>query len=311
MKEKFKFTRDQAIEILNCKQDITNSRINYKLKKLLNAKIITIGRGDNVYFIAHAEVTEVSKQDQDKYYYYSTFKKYLIDCNFINTNTDYNKFLELIEIYIDNRIEKQILTLDILRDKLNISKNTINRYNKLLQELNIIKSLKECEKKVIIKDTLTQEYKELDYNYYYNFLINRMNYFVNRINEIYLDENNHFKKVHIYSDLRGYIQVLDEKFYSIQYDIELANYDDIDDIDEYEDYKTKTIKLDLIESAYCNNRLYKIILDILYRIHDIEELKIYKVRTITTQLANDPDLMLVLKSAILYMKELKQIEKSA
>lgn len=361
--EKLKFRKEEAIKILCCDEKTSNTRIKDKLKKLLMCeKVIVLGRGKDTRFIATVEIEDLTNTDvNDNEYYYNTLRNHFIENNIIKANTNFDKLLELINIYIQNESKKEVLLLEDLSSRLNISKQTISKYNKLLEKIDVIKIEEECEKVVIIKDNITQEYQELDYGYYDDFIISRMNYFVNKTRDFYNYEKNKFEKVYIYTDFKGWLEVYGHKCNSITFITsttlekpELTKIDDIEiddmgltdnDIErikirnqkvftEAELYATennlqfknientvkplrgsdrnstnvkvenkiKQVELPFFCDSYMTQSLYGTIFDILCTIHGIDELKVYRIRTISKKLREDNEMLKALKCAITYVE---------
>lgn len=149
------FTRQEAIDFLECSSNIKPCRIIENLGKKGFKNIEKVGRGEKLTFVCDFP------DDTDEQCYY-IFKDILINEYGYGNNLDYNKVLEFIELHIDN---KNYISQSDMAEILELSPKTIGKYRKRLEN-KILKSINDCKKVVMGHETDTGIDKDISELYY-------------------------------------------------------------------------------------------------------------------------------------------------
>lgn len=137
------FTKEEAIDFLNCNENARPCRIIEGLEKCGFKNIEKVGRGEKISFICE----QLNDTDEQCYY---IFRDILINKYDYGKNFDYDKVLDIIDFHINNT---EFLSLENIAKHLEISIKTLQRHKKKLNG-KILKESKECKK------NLTGAYKE-------------------------------------------------------------------------------------------------------------------------------------------------------
>ncbi len=155
------FTKAQAIELLNCNENVRPYRIIEGLERNGFKNVEKIGRGDRITFIC-----ELSDDTDEQCYF--LFKDILINEFGYGKNFDYDLALDIINFHIYN---KEYTTLEEIKENLeiNVSPKTIgNHREKLSRQISngiktygIVKPTDKCNRKPFAKDSYTKEIKDI------------------------------------------------------------------------------------------------------------------------------------------------------
>lgn len=139
------FTKQEAIEFLECNQNAMPSRIIEGLERYGFTNVEKIGRGKKLCFIC-----EQSDDTNEQCYF--IFKDILINEYGYGKSFDYDRALDIIGFHITN---KEYVTLENIADELKIpSSSTISKHRKRLSQIGkqidkaLVKTTNDCDKKV-------------------------------------------------------------------------------------------------------------------------------------------------------------------
>lgn len=149
------FTRQEAIDFLECSSIVKPYRIIEGLERKGFKNIEKVGRGEKLTFVC--DFTD----DTDEQCYH-IFKDILINEYGYGNNLDYNKVLEFIELHIDN---KNYMSQSDVSEILELSLKTVGKYRKRLEN-KILKNINDCKKVVIGHETDTGVDKDISELYY-------------------------------------------------------------------------------------------------------------------------------------------------
>lgn len=129
------FSKEEAINFLNCNPNAMPCRIIEGLEKCGFKNIEKVGRGQKTTFICE------QPDDTDEQCYY-IFRDILINKYDYGKGFDYDKILEIIDFHIKN---EEYISIEDIANKLNISDGGLYKHRKKL-EGKILKRKEECKR---------------------------------------------------------------------------------------------------------------------------------------------------------------------
>lgn len=150
------FTKQEAIDFLECNPNAMPKRIMEGLEKKGFKNVEKVGRGQKINFIC-----EQSDDTNEQCYY--MFKDILINEYGYGKNFDYDKALEVINFHINN---KEFLSLKDIAKHLEISERMLYKHREKLNG-KILKQSKSCKEKVIgcnCDDSINEDITNLYYD---------------------------------------------------------------------------------------------------------------------------------------------------
>lgn len=292
------FTKQQAIEFLNCNENARPYRIIEGLEKNGFTNVEKIGRGDRVTFVCELA-------DDTDYQCYYLFRDILMNEFGYGKNFDYDLALDIINFHIYN---EEYVTLEEIKKKLelNISPRTIgNHREKLSRQITngiktygIVRATDNCKRKPFAKDSYTQEIKDIT-DIYETIILHS---FKTQLQKLMVVP----KDTHYYATILYNKRIQDFKLIIKNTKIE----DDINDIilnmkkEGYEHYGTFLVWHGLLtKNVTLNSALYGILFNINLKCFGFDFITYKRIYRITQELEDDEEFLNIIKKAIAYRKE--------
>ena len=171
------FTRQEAIEFLECSEDIRPQRIIEGLEKRGYTNVEKVGRGNKLTFSCEFP------DDTDEQCY-CIFKNILIEEYEYNSKLNYDLILNIIDFHVNN---KEFMTIEEIAKELKMNPKTLYKHRKKL-EGKILKIKEECPHRVMAHDYVLNNIEDITELYYDTVLVAYHTY-LDDINKRYSKDN--------------------------------------------------------------------------------------------------------------------------
>lgn len=297
-------SKEQAIEILECKANTRPARIKEGLKKIYD-KVEKIGRGNNIQFMCSLN-GDSGKQC------HRMFREICINEYGFAKNFDYDKVLDTINFHYNNTEEKRALTLEEISSEIEIPKRTLVRHRDKLTKARIVTPKEQCIKLPFANslDNI-EEYKQLSLEIYNDIILVAYFKTLKDLHRMFGERPNQVKNE--WAQVGLFYNKLNNSF--IMLDTSSPNYDDtkkilhecgskfIADYGVFE-HRNGIVEEDKEGKAKLNEWLKRKIFTLILKEHNINNVTFKYVYTLHRDLMNDDELLEIVTRAVEYKNTL-------